>query len=254
MIDTHAHIFLDEFHQDIDAVILRAREAGIKKILLPNINVNSMDAMKKLTKDYSDLCVPMMGLHPCYVKEDYKQALQKVEQELFEGNSYTAVGEIGTDLYWDKTFWQVQKEAFNIQCQWALELNLPVAIHCRESVEETIQLVKPLAEKGLKGVFHCFSGSVEQGKQIIELGFYLGIGGVSTFKNGGLDKVIPSLGTKKLVMETDSPYLTPVPYRGKRNEPCYLTKVVEKLAFFLQKSKEEVIETTTRNAKYLFRL
>lgn len=252
MIDTHAHIYLDDFDSDRAAILNNAKDVGITRILLPNIDSTTIQAMKTLCNE-SSICLPMMGLHPCYVKENFRQELDIVAQELAVGK-YIAVGEIGTDLYWDKTFWKEQQEAFDFQCGLALEHNLPVAIHCRESIDETIDLVRPWAEKGVVGVFHCFSGNLDQANKMIELGFYLGIGGVSTFKNGGLDQVLPFIDKSRVILETDSPYLAPVPHRGKRNEPAYTALVAQRLADFWQMDVKEVDSITSNNATQLFRL
>ncbi|MEQ8907521.1 TatD family hydrolase [Ekhidna sp.] len=251
MIDTHAHIYLEHFSEDIDAVIERALDKGIKKILLPNIDSTSIASMLELEEKYPDICYPMMGLHPCSVKEDFEKELQLVEEWLNK-RSFLGVGEMGTDLYWDKTFWEQQKEAFHFQCELALKYDLPIVIHCRETIDETIELVSQYEGKGLKGVFHCFTGTIDQGKKITGFGFYLGLGGVSTFKNGGMDQVIPHMDRSKIILETDSPYLTPTPYRGKRNEPAYVDLVANKVAEYLQLTKEELDKMTTANANALF--
>jgi TatD DNase family protein len=234
-------------------MLARALESGIQKILMPNIDKESIEPMNDLARRYPDVCYPMIGLHPCSVKADYMEELKFVEQELAKGG-YIAVGEMGTDLYWDKTFWEEQKDAFNIQCEWALQYSLPIVIHCRESIDETIELVRPWAAKGVWGVFHCFSGNLIQAKQMIDLGFYLGIGGVSTFKNGGLDTVVPFVEKSKVVLETDSPYLAPTPHRGKRNEPAYTRLVAERIATFWEMDVNQVASITTANATRLFRL
>jgi TatD DNase family protein len=252
VIDTHAHIYLDQFNDDCINAILNAKEAGVTNILLPNIDSSTIAAMNSLCKE-SEMCLPMMGLHPCSVKENYKEELDIVVRELEKGG-YIAVGEIGTDLFWDKTFWKEQQEAFNIQCELALIHDLPVVIHCRESIDETIELVRPWAQKGVTGVFHCFSGNMDQANRMIDLGFYLGIGGVSTFKNGGLDVVLPFVDKSRVMLETDSPYLAPVPHRGKRNEPAYTLLVAKRLAEFWQMEVKEVDSITSKNATQLFRL
>lgn len=251
MIDTHAHIYLEHFNEDRDAVIERALAAGINKILLPNIDSTSIDSMLKLEEKYPGVCYPMMGLHPCSVKEDFEKELQIIE-DWFGKRDFLAVGEMGTDLYWDKSFWEQQKEAFRFQCDLALKHDLPIVIHCRETIDETIELVRQYEGRGLKGVFHCFTGSVNQGSQITDMDFYLGLGGVSTFKNGGMDQVIPYLDRSKIILETDSPYLTPSPHRGKRNEPAFTALVAEKVAEYLELSKEALDELTTANANALF--
>lgn len=248
IIDTHSHIYSEEFDNDRSDMLSRAEEAGISKIYMPNIDHASIDAMLELEQK-SDICIAMMGLHPCYVKKGFEKELYIVEEWLSK-RKWAAVGEIGTDLYWDKSHWEQQQEAFNIQCQWALDYDRPVVIHCRESIDETIELVQKF--DGLRGVFHCFSGDMSQAKKILELGFYLGIGGVATFKNGGLDKVLPEIGLDKLVLETDAPYLAPVPYRGKRNEPAYITNVSSRVAELKSMDDEEVRRVTTANANKLF--
>lgn len=253
MIDSHAHIYLEEFNEVTEAVIQSAIEAGVTKILLPNIDSSTTEVMMNLVEKYPEMCYPMMGLHPCSVKINYERELRHVEKMLDE-HDFIAVGEMGTDLYWDKTFWVEQQEVFNAQCEMALKYDLPIVIHCRETIDETIKLVRPWSEKGLIGVFHCFTGSVEQAESITKMGFYLGLGGVSTFKNGGMDKVIPSLDRSKILLETDSPYLAPVPHRGKRNEPAYIKLVAERVADLCEMSFDEVDSITTFNTERLFKL
>lgn len=251
LIDTHAHIYSDEFAADRDEIIERARSAEISAIYMPNIDHTSIDSMLELENKYPGLCIPMMGLHPCYVKKDFQRELYLVEDWLAK-RKFAAVGEIGTDLYWDKTFWEQQKEAFTVQVTWAKKYKLPVVIHCRESIDETIELVTSLKDDNLRGVFHCFSGTAAQAKRIIELGFFLGIGGVSTFKKGGLDVVLPEITLDHLVLETDSPYLAPVPHRGKRNEPAYIGLVARRVAEIKRLPESDIREATTRNAGQLF--
>ena len=251
MIDSHAHIYLDDFKDDLDQMIKRAKDAGVTKVLMPNIDKDSIDDMLQVEQDYPEICSAMIGLHPCSVKEDYKEQLALVETWLIK-RKFLAVGEIGTDLYWDKSFWPQQQESFHFQCELALQHNLPIVIHCRESIDETIDMVAAYEDRGLRGVFHCFTGSVKQAEQITGLGFYLGIGGVSTFKNGGMDQVIPYLDKSKIILETDSPYLTPVPHRGKRNEPAYVSLVADKVGEYLQLARKEVIKLTVDNTHQLF--
>ena len=250
-IDTHAHIYLEEFAQDRTEMIERALEVGVGKIYMPNIDHQSVDAMMETEWKNPDRCFSMMGLHPCSVKKDFQKELYIVENWLSK-RSFTAVGEMGTDLYWDKTFWDQQKEAFIIQANWAKRYKLPLIIHCRESIGETIDLLKPLVDRELTGIFHCFTGTAEQAKTIIDMGFYLGIGGVSTFRNGGLDKIIPELPMDKIVLETDSPYLAPVPHRGKRNEPSYLAIIAARISELKETTLDVVQESTSRNAEKLF--
>jgi len=252
IIDTHCHLYAEEFNQDIDAVIEQAKAEGVTKFYLPAIDSESLEAMLALEKKFPNECIAMMGLHPCYVKENYKEELDIVYQQL-QQRSFAAIGEIGLDFYWDKTFINQQYDAFEKQMQWALEKQLPIVIHTRNAMQETINAVKLFANKGVKGIFHCFSGSYESAKQIIDLGFLLGIGGVITYKNAGLPEVIAKIGLEHLVLETDAPYLSPVPFRGKRNESSYLKYIVAKIAETKQCSAEEVATITTANAQRLFK-
>lgn len=253
LIDTHVHLYEESFKPDLAAVIKKAQSNGVQKMIMPNVDKESLAPMKQIALDYPEVCLPMIGLHPCYVKEDYQQQLAIIEQELNQ-NKYVAIGEIGLDLYWDKTFFEQQKEAFLLQTNWAMQHHLPIAIHSRESTREAIELLKPLVSTKLKGVFHCFVGTADEAKEIIEMGFYLGIGGVCTFKNGGIDKVLPSIPLDKLVLETDGPYLAPVPFRGKRNESSYLTFIATKVAEIYGISASEIGGITTANATKLFNL
>ncbi|MGR5235889.1 TatD family hydrolase [Vibrio alfacsensis] len=253
MIDTHAHIYASEFDNDRDEVVQRALEQGIDKILLPNIDLESIEPMLKTEATYPDVCRSMMGLHPCYVDGNVEQTLEII-RGWFEKHPFIAVGEIGIDLYWDKTFRAEQEMAFVTQLHWAKEMNLPVVIHTRDSIEETLALLRQEQDGSLRGVFHCFGGSVEEAQAINELGFHLGLGGVSTFKNGGMDKVIPHLDMDWVILETDCPYLAPVPHRGKRNEPAYTSLVAARVAELLEVTVEEVDHITTNNAEKLFAL
>jgi TatD DNase family protein len=252
LIDTHAHIYSEEFNGDRIDMIHRCEEAGVDKIYMPNVDHSSIDGMLELELKYPNICIPMMGLHPCYVKKDFEKELYRVEEWLNK-RKFSAVGEIGTDLYWDKTFWPQQQEAFKIQVGWAKKHQRPIVIHCRESIDETIALLEPLLETGLKGVFHCFSGTLEQAQKIVSMGFYLGYGGVATFKNGGQDKVIPHISLDSIVLETDSPYLAPVPHRGKRNEPAYIQLVAKRVAELKRITLKELETATSENANELFR-
>ena len=250
IIDTHAHLYSEEFQEDIDLVIERAQKIGVSKIYLPAIDSTETEAMLNLEQKFPETCIAMMGLHPCYVKENVVDELAHVKSWL-DKRDFVAIGEIGLDFYWDKTFTDQQYEAFYTQMQWALDLNRPIVIHTRNAMQETINRVKPFAQKGLKGIFHCFSGSAESAKQIIDLGFLMGIGGVITYKNAGLPEVLENVGLEHLVLETDAPYLTPVPFRGKRNETSYLTYIISKLAIAKQVSEEEVARITSENAEKL---
>lgn len=253
MIDTHAHIYASEFDNDRDEVVKRALEQGIDRILLPNIDLESIEPMLKTEAAYPEVCRSMMGLHPCYVDGNVEQTLEII-RGWFEKHNFIAVGEIGIDLYWDKTFRAEQEMAFVTQLNWAKEMNLPVVIHTRDSIEETLTLLRQEQDGSLRGVFHCFGGSVEEAQAINELGFHLGLGGVSTFKNGGMDKVIPHLDMNWVVLETDCPYLAPVPHRGKRNEPAYTSLVAARVAELRGESLEVIDALTTKNAEALFNL
>ncbi|HYF66872.1 MAG TPA: TatD family hydrolase [Ohtaekwangia sp.] len=250
-IDTHAHIYMDEFAADRNDMLARASEQQVRKIYLPNVDHTSIDNMLELESRSQGQCIAMMGLHPCYVKKEFHRELYRVEEWLAR-RKFVAIGEIGTDLYWDKTFWEQQKEAFTIQVNWAKKYKLPVIIHCRESINETIELVEQLKDDNLTGIFHCFSGDVDQAKRITGLKFYLGIGGVATFKKGGLDNVLPEISMEHLVLETDSPYLAPVPHRGKRNEPSYIPLIASRVAELKQVSIDQVQQFTSDNARNLF--
>ncbi len=253
LIDTHIHLYAEEFSVDQSILIEQAINIGVKQFLLPNIDHTSLDGLHKLVEDYPGVCIPMMGLHPCYVKSDYKSELVKIESLLRNGK-YCAIGEIGMDKYWDLDFIAQQEAALRFQLLLAHELNLPVALHTRNATEEVISMISDLKLAGLKGIFHCYSGNIEQAKRVIDLGFYLGIGGVLTFKNSGLDKVVQEISLDHLLLETDGPYLAPAPYRGKRNEPAYLRLIADKLAILKNSSIEEVALITSANAKKLFRL
>ncbi|CAH8241293.1 TatD family hydrolase [Vibrio aestuarianus] len=251
MIDTHAHIYAAEFDHDRDEVVQRAKTQGIEKILLPNINLDSIQPMLATEAAYPDICHSMMGLHPCYVDENVEQTLTVIES-WFDKHPFIAVGEIGIDLYWDKTFKAQQEKAFITQLNWAKERDLPVVIHTRDSINETLQLLTKEQDGSLAGVFHCFGGSIEEAKAINDLGFHLGLGGVSTFKNGGMDVVIPQLNLQWVILETDCPYLAPVPHRGKRNEPAYTQLVAQRVAQLTDRSLDEIQTITNLNANSLF--
>ena len=251
IVDTHCHLYSEEFIGDIDEVIARAKCQGVVKFYLPAIDSNSLEAMLALENRYPTEVFAMMGLHPCYVKENYKTELQIVADQLAK-RDFVAVGEIGLDFYWDKTFATQQYEAFELQMQWALDKKMPIVIHTRNAMQETINMVKPFAAKGLTGIFHCFSGSYESARQITDMDFMLGIGGVITYKNSGLPEALINIPSSYLVLETDAPYLTPVPFRGKRNESSYLQYIIEKLADIKQTSVEEMASITTENAARIF--
>jgi len=255
LIDTHIHLYSEEFNADREQLIKKALTEGVGKFLLPNIDHDSIEGMLELCDRFSNVCFPMMGLHPCYVTDDYKAQLEVIRSALVKyENRVIAVGEIGLDFHWDLTFKSQQEMAFKEQVLWAHERNLPIAIHSRNSTNEIIKILHELDLKNLKGVFHCFSGDINQADEILNLGFYFGIGGVVTFKNSGLDKIVADLPLFSLVLETDGPYLAPTPFRGKRNEPAYLKLVAEKLAEIKGISFEEVLNITTANAVKLFNL
>lgn len=250
LIDTHAHIYLPEFDADRKEILERAEAEGINEIYLPAIDASTHEAMIQTEAEFP-FCKSMIGLHPCSVKENYEEELLLIRQYLRQ-RKFIAVGEIGLDFYWDKTFTDQQYQAFHQQIILALEYNLPIAIHSRNATDECIEIVSQYL--GIRGVFHCFSGNETQAKKLIDLGFYLGIGGVVTFKNAGLDKVMQAIGIANLILETDAPYLAPVPKRGKRNEPAYTKLVAEKLADLLEMDINDIAKNTTANAKKLFRI
>jgi len=252
-VDTHTHLFAEEFKDERAAVIQRALSASVQSLLLPNIDADSIGDLKAFSALAPPHCYPMMGLHPCSVKEDYLQQLEKVRQELFSTYKYYAVGEIGLDLYWDKSTADIQKIALLQQCQWAVELGIPVSLHTRDAVSETIACLKTM-DKRPAGVFHCFTGSIAEAQEIIALGYALGIGGVVTFKNSHLPNVLRDIPLERLVLETDSPYLAPVPFRGKRNESGYIPHIAGKLAEIYNVGIEVVAATTTATAKSIFKL
>jgi len=251
MIDTHAHIYLKELEPERAVMIERAKAAGVQRIYMPAIDSSEMDSLLETEQQYPDYCVAMMGLHPCYVKENYQDELALVENWLGK-RQFAAVGEIGLDRYWDRSYDQQQLEAFRQQMEWALKYKLPVVIHTREAMEATIETVRPFAERGLRGIFHCFGGTVQEAEQIIEMGFDLGIGGVLTYKKSGLAEVMQNIPIEALVLETDAPYLSPVPYRGKKNEPAFLPLVAQRLAEVKGLELTEVIERTSQRALEIF--
>ncbi len=251
LIDTHCHLYAEEFKEEADAVIARAKAQGVSKFYLPGIDSTEIAGMLALEQSYPGTCIAMMGLHPCYVKENYRQELEIVKDWL-DKRPFAAIGEIGLDYYWDTSFKEQQQESFRLQMDWALEKGMPIVIHTRNAMQETIELVKPYAARGLKGIFHCFSGSNESAVQITQMGFLLGIGGVITYKNAGLGEVLANIELEHFVLETDAPYLTPVPFRGKRNESSYLTYILAKLSEVKQLPEAEIAAITTANAEKLF--
>lgn len=251
LIDTHTHIYGKDFNKDLPQVMERARAEGVRKCYLPGIDSESIPAMLSLEAQYPGECIPMMGLHPCHVKADYQKELDIVETWLNK-RTFPAVGEIGLDFYHDRTFEAQQYEAFRAQIELALKHNLPIVIHTRNAMAETLEVVREYTSRGLRGIFHCFGDTIESAREIIRLGFLLGIGGVLTYKKSGLDAVLEKVDLQHIVLETDAPYLTPVPFRGKRNEPSYLRYIVERLAEVKSVSPATIAEITTANAQKIF--
>lgn len=251
IIDTHSHLYSNTFNTDREEAYQRARDAGVERIYLPAIDSESTEAMLALESAHPDTCFAMMGLHPCSVNAGYEQELDHVQQWL-ERRDFVAIGEIGLDFYWDTTYKEEQYKAFERQMTWALEKGKPIVIHTRNAMAETIERVKPFAEKGLRGIFHCFGGTMEEADQITGMGFYLGIGGVLTYKKSGLAASLKDISPEWLVLETDAPYLSPVPYRGKRNEPAYLVYVLAELARVKGLTEQDIALITTQNAKNIF--
>jgi len=250
-IDTHTHLYDEQLNPDEDAMIQRAADAGVTKMYMPNCDSSTVNGMLRIAEQWPKNCFPMMGLHPTYVKDNYQQELATVKQWLGKHIFY-GVGEIGLDYYWDLTYKTQQIEAFKLQIDWGLEHNLPIIIHSRESIQDCIDIVKKKQNGKLKGIFHCFGSSVIEARQIIELGFYMGIGGVVTFKKSNLPEVIQEIGLSNVVLETDAPYLAPVPYRGKRNESAYIPLIAQHIATTMDTPIEEVAAITTRNAEMVF--
>ena len=253
IIDTHTHLYLKQFNEDIDLVIKRSKEIGVNKFIFPAIDSSRFDSMHSLKGKYPDNIYLMSGLHPTNVKENYKNELDFVVDSL-KTHDYVAIGEIGIDLYWDKSFLNEQQEAFTFQIRLAIKHDLPIVIHCREAFDEIFEILDKENCDKLRGVFHCFTGTLEQAKRAIDLDFVLGIGGVVTFKNGGIDKFLNQIDLKHIVLETDAPYLAPVPFRGKRNESSYIIYVIDKLSEIYGLSKEEIADITTKNAEKVFAL
>ncbi|HZH55311.1 MAG TPA: TatD family hydrolase [Sphingobacteriaceae bacterium] len=253
LIDTHTHAYYIEDPADQSALLERCATNHVHKLLLPNVDRESIAAVQAMQAHFPDQCFAMMGLHPCNVKADYQEQLTEIEQALNSGKVW-GVGEIGLDLYWDQSTIAMQVEAFKIQTEWAKELDLPVSIHCRAAYDELFELLEEIQDGRLRGVLHCFTGTEEQAWRTIDFGLFLGIGGVVTFKNAGLDRVVEKIPLEHLVLETDSPYLAPVPFRGKQNESSYLLHIAKKVADLHTKTVNEVAKITTGNAVKIFRL
>jgi len=256
LVDTHAHLYHARFDEDREAILDRATASGVARFYLPNIDAGSISGMLDLAERHPSHCFAMMGVHPCSIGQAFETELALAESWLFQPPQpvrFVAVGEIGLDYYWDKTFVEQQKVAYLQQLDWAARLDLPVAIHSRDSLEDTIGLVEGLGNARLRGVYHCFNGTLEQARRITDMGFFLGIGGVATYKNGGLDRVLPGIDPDFVVLETDAPFLAPVPHRGKRNEPAYLTDIAAVLARWYGTTPQAIAQRTTENANRLFR-
>ncbi len=252
-IDTHTHLYLEEFKDDRAEVLSKAIEAGVKYLLLPNIDVDSLALVLQMTKEYPSNCFPMIALHPTDVKENYKQQIKQMEEALLH-HKFIAIGETGIDLYWDKTFFKQQCESLEIHCEWALKHHLPLVVHSRESHKEIMDVLALYKGKGLTGVFHCFSGDYSQAKEVLDFGFYLGIGGTVTYKKSLLPEVVEKVGLNYILLETDAPFLSPVPMRGKRNESSNIPIIAQKIATLLNAPLEAVALITTQNANNLFKL
>jgi len=249
--DTHTHLYYETDDVKRTGLVRRCTDNNIKRLFLPNVDPSSMPLIFSLVNAHPDLCFPMLGLHPCSVKADWEDVLGVIKKSI-EQHKIVAIGEIGIDLYWDKTLLAEQIQAFKMQIAWAKELKLPIVIHCREAFDQVFEVLEQEQDENLRGIFHCFTGTLEQAHKVIELGFYLGIGGVVTYKNAGLDKVVAQLDLKHIVLETDSPYLTPVPHRGKPNESSYLSYIAQKVAELQQTDLETVAEVTTENSRLIF--
>ena len=253
IIDTHTHLYFNHFKNDFDKVIKKAIDNNITSLIFPSVDSFHLQKMYELKNRYPKNIFLMTGLHPTYVKDNYKEELDQVVKSLID-HDFVAVGEIGIDLYWDKTFLKQQQDAFEFQIELALEKKLPIVIHCRNGFDEIFEILEKFKSKKMRGIFHCYTGSLDQANKSIEMGFKLGIGGVVTFKNAGIDKLIKDIDLENIVLETDSPYLAPVPFRGKRNESFYITYVIKKISEIYNISKKEVAEITTKNSKEIFKI
>ena len=251
--DSHTHLYLDAFSADRDEMVKRAVDAGVSRMFLPNIDNTSIGPMFRLSDQYPGTCFPMMGFHPTSVKENYREEVRSIEKHL-DNHNIIAIGETGIDLYWDKTFIREQEEAFKIQIQWARELKLPLVIHARDSFDEIFTAMDETGTEGLRGVFHSFTGTEETLQKALSYDFMIGINGIATFKNSNLAEVVKSIPMDRLLLETDAPYLAPVPYRGKRNESSYLVEIAAKVAEIHNLTKEEIGKITSRNAGQLFQI
>lgn len=252
-VDTHTHLYMPEFDDDREVVLKEAIDNGVTRLLMPNVDASTIKPLLQCVKQHPDYCFPMMGLHPTSINENYQDALNEIKKFLDKGK-FVAIGEVGMDLYWDKTFLKGQADAFAEQVGWSVATGLPLMIHVRKAYDETLAVLGRYKNHPLSGVFHCFSGNIQQARKVIEMGFKLGIGGVVTYKNSALQKIVEEIPLSSLVLETDSPYLTPVPFRGQRNQSAYIPYIAQKIAELKSTSVEEVAEITTQNAKLLFNL
>ncbi|MFA9392456.1 MAG: TatD family hydrolase [Prolixibacteraceae bacterium] len=253
LIDTHSHIYSDEFNGEFEEIIRRSVESGVEKILLPNIDSSSIKMLLDISKRFQNVCYPMMGIHPTSVNEDFEEELEVFEYWISKEKFY-GIGEIGIDLYWDVSFQEEQEYVFRRQLKYARQLDLPVSIHIRDSFDLVMENIKKEYHKGMKGVFHCFTGSADQAREVIELGFKIGVGGIVTFKNSGIDKMVASLKPSDIVLETDAPYLAPTPFRGKRNESSYLIHVLKKVSDIFDLPEQQMATITTQTASQLFKI
>ena len=249
--ETHAHLYLEHYKDDRELMIQRAKDAGVSKFFIPAIDSEHTESMLQLEKDYPDDIFLMMGVHPCSIKENYKYELSHAKA-LIDNRRFYAIGEIGIDLYWDKTFLKEQQKAFRTQIQWAKDKGLPIVIHCRDAFDEVFEVLESEKDDNLYGIFHCFTGNLEQAQQAISYNMKLGIGGVVTFKNGKINKFLNQIDLKHIVLETDAPYLAPTPFRGKRNESSYLTNIIDKLVDIYELTFDEIAQITSQNAKDIF--
>ena len=253
-IDTHAHLYAEQFNEDRHDMIKRAIDSGVTKLFLPNIDIESIPKMEQLVKDYPGTCYSMMGIHPCDVAKDWEKQFEEVKTHYKKGH-HIAIGEIGIDLYWDKSLQKEQTDSFRAQINWAKDEELPIVIHCRDAFDEIFEVLDQENDARLFGVFHCFTGTEEQAQRILNYGaFKLGIGGVVTFKNSGVDKAIQNIDLKYIVLETDAPYLAPTPFRGKRNESAYIPRIAKKLSDIHGISEDEIGRITTNNALEIFKI
>lgn len=252
-VDTHTHLYLEQFDDDRQEAVKRAIEAGVTQLLLPNVDTETVEPMLEVVAEFPGNCKPMMALHPTSVKQDYIEKLEEIKKLLFSGR-FIAVGETGIDLYWDKTFIKEQIYSFEKHIEWAVKLDLPLVIHARKSLNEIFNVLDNYKNSNLKGVFHCFPGNTDEAKKAVDMGFYLGIGGVVTYKNSAMDKVVQEVPLESILLETDAPYLPPVPYRGKRNDSSYIPVIAKKIADIKGVDVEVVAKTTTVNAGRLFAL